>query len=417
MEFVIDKDMLKAVLDKAAGMVPCQDTSPILKNFAFKVSANVLSVMATDMLVGAIAEHLLKPAPDPNAKTPPAPFPEATDGSTCAPAGKLLELTDAAPAGYIHFKLNVHELTIKGGYDLKAGTSKCEWLLHCMDPNLFPDFPKYDAAAAVICKRDELAEKLDLAVFAAADNELNKNLMAVFVNDGFMYAADGQRACRVKFTSQLKDVMLPAPSVPLLVKILRASAATDAAVFNDKHHYLFKVGGDVYHVHKLPPERKFPDVEGRVFKETDGYQFKLQVKREALLGAIKRAAVTSEESRKLELAMAGDQFSIKTINLIEDRYRETFGSTDVEWNGEDFSRFVNWEHLQSALSVLKEPLIEIRMGEEKALQKTRYRMDEGDMTVVILPLRFKDKKESVHDRIKKRTDAAEAKQALEDPLP
>jgi DNA polymerase III sliding clamp (beta) subunit (PCNA family) len=408
MKLKIDREVLAAVLTKVAGTVSNKDVQPVLKNFLIKVEAGQpegkIKVASTDMAMGAVAEATLPGVIE--------------EGSVCVPAEKLFEMARSAPKGNMYLSLTGNELEIRTAYDDKDPTnpkSKNEWYIHCLDAALYPEFPEFKKDQAVSCDRKGLVEGLSRIGFATADNELKLALMAVYIDNGKMYAADGFRACRLNYTSNLKDIMIPAPAVSMLTSLLKISQVDTINVMKSKFHLLFQVGGDVYHTRLL--EAKFPNLEDKLFKGTDNYKFKLKIKRAELSEAIKRAKITSEETNLLHMSFKNNQFVLETKNNVDDRFHEAF--TFAEYDGGDFEKCVNWSFLEDLVTSLKEEHVVIRMDPDKGLVQSMYRIDEGqDFAAIILPARVKKdekgKDVELNPRVKKRTEAAEAKKQLED---
>jgi DNA polymerase-3 subunit beta len=394
MEFVLAKEIAAALFSKAAGTIPTKDVTPILKNFLIKVANGRIQVLATDMELGALADTSMARI--------------VREGTTAAPAKKLQEMVATAQEGDICFRLMGTSLHVFTAYHPAEGAKeesfKTEWTVYCMDPDTYPDFPVYkeDAAVTVDCKK--FVTGLDRISFAASDNEMKVNLMAVYINDNRMYAADGHRACRFRFESGLTDFMIPAPAVKLLVQLLRNAGVDSVSACKTPNHLLFKVGADIYHARQL--EAQFPPVEDRVFKETDSYGDKLIIEdREELQAAILRSRITSEEESKL-LTLKLDEISqidpntlvpltVTSRNNMDERCTELL---KVIWSGKPFERSVNWEYVLDVLKVLTEKRVAIRMGQDVGKIKTMYRIDEGDQTLeggfssVILPVRPKKEK-------------------------
>lgn len=254
MKFQADRDVLLNLLSKAAGTVSNKEVQPILKNFQIKAEGDTLACLSTDMSLGALAE---------------IPLPTITEeGTVCAPAKKLLEMAKTAPAGLMKLELDGKLLAIytnvKDNDPKKPYQNK--WELHCEDGALYPEFPKFDEAKAQTAQRDTFVQGINRVSFAAADSELKINLMGVYVNNGWLYAADGHRAAKMKYDSPLQDIMIPAPAVKMLVSVLRDSQTPEVKVLKTKFHLLFKVGNDIFHTRLL--EAQFPDIEKRVFADT-----------------------------------------------------------------------------------------------------------------------------------------------------
>jgi DNA polymerase-3 subunit beta len=423
MHFTIARELLKIQLDKAANTVSAKESQPMLKNFLMKVEGSRLRITATDQNLGAIADLSLV-NPTTNETTSRA------DGAVAVPAEKLLSITNSAPEGEMMLKAEGLILTVLGNYKEKDSTGKVlpepvftsKWVLHCMDPSQFPDLPDWDQTAAIDVVREDLLAGLDQVSFAAAKNELKQNLMVVNFNNGYMYAADGHRACRREFKTEkpLSDFSIPSGAVKLLVNILKAASVPSLQFCKTKSYLLFKVGEDLFSA--LRRNAEFPDVEKAILSGTDKYAYSLSVNRKQLTDVITRASVTSWEDHKLIFALTTEleqhKLTFRTKNTVEDSFEEIIEGQAVTWNGQPFERQLNWEYLLDVLSVLTSDNVVIRMGEDKP-RPTMFRVEEGTFVCVVLPLRqHKDnlgRDEKVHKRVAGHVDAERTKEIFNTP--
>lgn len=424
MHFKIGRDVLKAVVDKAANTVSGKESQPVLKNFLLKVQGGRLRVMSTDQLLGAIADLLLE-----DEKTRSTLV--MAEGAIAAPAQKILDIASSAPAGDICFKVEGLILTILGGYKdvdqnnkpLPEPTFQSKWVIHCMDPAGFPDLPDYDPTQAVTVEREAFLAGLKQISFAAAKNELKKNLMMVHFNNGYMYAADGHRACRREFKAEqpLVDYSIPHDAVDLLVSLLGTSTVSHIDLCKAKSHLLFKVGADIYNSRKL--DQNFPDVERLLFAGTDNYKHKLVINKNLFKEVIQRASVTSKEDHQLDISLSKDELgqvvvNFQTKNTVDDCFDERIEGRGITWDGDPFVRRINWEYLLEVLGAVVGDDFVVRMGEDKP-RPTMFRVEEGPFVCVILPLRDRKdnlgRDEKLHKRVAAHTDAQRTKELFEEP--
>lgn len=381
MNFSVPRELMAEVLSKTVNTVSDKDVQPILKNFLVKVGDEKIRVLATDMSLGAIAEIPAKGI--------------SASGTFSAKAKKLFEMVSTAPDGPLNFALEGQTLTISTNYK-KVGEKeswKNQWKLHCDDPDLYPEFPEFDEKLVQKVDRERFVGAIDKVSFSIAANELKANLMAVYVNEGHVYASDSHRACKLEFKSELQDVMIPRAAVKLLVKLLKDSDIAQIDVVKTKFHLLFRIGKNVYHTRLL--EEAFPDVEARAFKVSDSYSFELVAARKDLRDAIKRARITTEDDRRLVNITYGKdgttgELLVTSVDDTEDSSSEFLS---VKWNGEAFEKAINWEYLEDILNVLKQDVVTIRLGEESEKVRSMYRIEEVDADTkcrfisVIMPMR------------------------------
>lgn len=420
MEFKIDRDVMQVELKKAAGTVSNKDAMPILKNFLMEVKDGILRITSTDLSLGAITELNMV---DPSTKKSNI----VKDGKIAAPAKEMSEIASTAHQGYLHFKLEGTTLKIKSGYrdadangnPLDKPTAKNEWVIHCMEAINFPDLPRFDEVKAKKVPRESFVACLDQVSFATADSELRANLMAVHINNGYMYATDGSRACRKEFKTEVpvENFTVPRNAVNLLVSLLKGASSSDVYLCDTGGHLLFKVGEDLYSSRKL--ELQFPDVEKVLISQTDKYPFKMTIPRQMLVDAIKRAQITSEENRSLSILCSVDDgatITLRSKNTKDDTYEEVLKDKALTWDGAGFDRGINWEWLLDMLQVLGGEVVHLRMGEDKGTRKTYFRFDEGDFVGIILPLRIRKdeqgKQVKIHKKVADHVAAHDARIAL-----
>lgn len=407
MHFTVSRDDMQALLSRAAGTVSTKDVNAILKNFLLKAEAGKLKVMATDMSLGAVAEAALGTV--------------TADGVTAVPAKKMIDMISALPSGVgLTFDLDGQVLTmftdLKKEGDKETYRSKA--VFHCMDPDMYPEFPVYKDDEAVITDLKQFLEGLAKISFATSDTELKANLMAVYVNAGVMYSADGHRACRWDIPEcTLADLMVPNSATHLLVRLLRDSAAAQIKIQQTQFHILFKVGAEIYHCRKI--EATFPDLEKKVFQRTQDYKFKMKFPKSRMLEAVKCAKVTADESAVISMSyqedqMGSGQVTVKSSDAVEDSFEEIIPG--CSWDGPTaFDREINFEYLEDVLKVMGEggKVVEMVLGEDKDSRKSMFLFKHEKLTSVIMPRRAsKDKKDQVHSRVKKHSDASTAKEDM-----
>lgn len=117
----------------------------------------------------------------------------------------------------------------------------------------------------------------------------------------------------------------------------------------------------------------------------------------------------------LKMELIDDQqprLQLHTSNNVGDKFEETLSQTGMVWAGGTFEKSINWEYLLDVLQVLKGETVTIRMGEDRGVDITKYRIDEGLFNSLINPLRIKKdslgRSEKLKPSVAKHVDAKEA---------
>lgn len=366
MKMLVKKGILEAAVAKAKGMVSKEDVRPILKNFLLQLDPAELKIMATDEELAAVASVRVLTVKEP--------------GSITVPAMKFSNIVEEAPDVEGELSLEGSALTIKFGRSV--------WKLQGMSADQYPKIGDFEGDNIVKFDREKMLASLKKIGFAAGKDATRPSLMGVYFDLSGAYATDGHRIQVMNFTGEVADLLIPAPAVAQLVRVLDLSGAKIVEIVKKERYILFRVGSDIYSSRML--EASYPDVSKIVGKSPLEPRL-LKVDKDLLMGAIKRVRITAnEESRALKLQIKkSGVLNELWVSSLDDKGNAAEEVLSCNWSANgDFVRGVNCDYLMELLQALDGKEVAFRFGEDKDSKQSPFRVEEGQLVGLILPLRL-----------------------------
>lgn len=209
MKFSVSSSELLKNLQAAGGAIGSNPVLPILEDFLFVVSENVLTITATNLETTIITKMGV------NAEQ---------GGSVAVPARILLDTLKALPDQPISFTLNNDnkgiELTSAFGRYKLAGES----------PQDFPEIPEEEDVNSVTLTTDILLKAINKTIFATSSDELRLAMTGIFVQIDFnkivFVATDAHKLIKYTF-GNLKSDLAASFIVPKKAMMLIKNAITE----------------------------------------------------------------------------------------------------------------------------------------------------------------------------------------------
>src|SRR5215469_521733 len=344
MGLVIERASLLSALSLVQGIVERRTTVPILGHVLIEPDGNGLKLSATDLEVGICTQ---------------VPCKSGKDKSLTLNARKLFEIVREAEGDEVKLE------SLDGDWvELRCGRAKFKMM--GLDPRSFPAMPSQNAGktegpvARKTARTDlnipaaVLAAMIDKTIFAVSPDEARYNLSGVLVesagpNKVRMVATDSHRLALVERDADgfkiEHGVIVPRIGLQELRKLLEQSGEDDTKLSIDGQLAYLKRGATEVSMRLV--EGEFPDYRGVIPKSS---KYKVAVDRDALLAAIKRAAIFSSERYH------GVKFSLSagtlTISSTSPETGEASETLDIDFNGEEFSIGFNAGYVLQALGVL-----------------------------------------------------------------
>ena len=209
MKFIISTQELNYLISKVQNVVPARPTIPLLGNVLLEAKGGMITLTATDLLVGIRC-------------TTEAKIEE--EGATTLPAKKLASLTRELTAVNLEVSTDDHDVT-----EIVAGTSRFK--LNGMDKKDFSSLPDLSDAERFKIDQTELRDMLYRTAFAVSREDTRYVLTGVGLRiqgkTATFTGTDGKRLARAHTTLDIdpefsQSYIIPPKAVDEFMKSLRA---------------------------------------------------------------------------------------------------------------------------------------------------------------------------------------------------
>jgi DNA polymerase-3 subunit beta len=329
-----------------------RNTVPILGNVLIEAAESSLALAATDMEVGMRTRIACE---------------SAHPGAITLNAHKLFEIVRETEADEVSLR------SLEGDWvEIKCGRARFKMM--SLDPRTFPAMPsaaeRADGGAPSDGARTELSlgakvltTMIDKTIFAVSPDETRYNLSGVYLESPApdtvrMAATDGHRLSLIDRPApgfaMKGGAILPRKGLNELRRLLDSGVEGDTTLCVEAQLAWVLQGNTEISMRRV--EGEFPDYRG-VIPKTSRYQ--IGVRRDALLAALKRAAIfSSERYHGIRLALASGNL---TLSSTSPELGEASETIDVDFTGDEFSVGFNAAYLLQAATAMP-PDSEILLG-------------------------------------------------------
>src|SRR5215472_12509956 len=342
MELGINRVSLLNSLSMVQGIVERRNTVPILGHVLIEPSEDRIRISATDLEVGIKTEinaDAVEPAP------------------LTLSARKLFEIVRETEAEKVTIKALDNDW-----FELRCGRARFKMM--GLDPRSFPAMPspnsKDDKQQHSAVKGElklpaaEMATMIDKTIFAVSPDEARYNLSGVYIiapEDGTvrMVATDGHRLSMIDREatgfSMEGGAIIPRKGLAELRKLLDQADENEAQLVVDGQLAWLQRGATELSMRLV--EGEFPDYKGVIPGQS---RYEIHVGRDALLNAMRRAAIFSNERyHGVKLAFAE---STLTVSSTSPDLGEASETLDIAFSGAEFSIGFNALYIQQVLNVM-----------------------------------------------------------------
>jgi DNA polymerase-3 subunit beta len=363
----IERDALLKPLQAVTGIVERRHTLPILSNVLIEREAEQLRLVATDLEIQILTRCEVAKG--------------GTDQALTVSARKLQDILRSLPD-----EANVALDAQNNRLQLRAGKSRFN--LQTLPAT---DFPLLGDAgpplANVKVAQKTLKELLLLVQFAMAQQDiryyLNGMLLVLETEQMRVVATDGHRLSyasgSVGAQNEKREVILPRKAVLELSRLLDESAeSVEIEVFSNQVKFRF---GDVELTTKVI-DGKFPDYT-RVIPSN--YQKHFKVDRVALLQALQRAAILSNEKfRGVRWMLTGNGLRISCTNNEQEEAQEEL---EIVYAGDPLDVGFNITYLLDVLNNVDSAEVDCAFGDANSSMLITL-PERTDYRYVVMPMRI-----------------------------
>ena len=380
MALSIERASLLGGLGLVQGIVERRTTVPILGHVLVEPNGSALSLSATDLEVGIRTQVACS----------------GKEKSLTLNARKLFEIVREAEGDEVALT------TLDNDWiELKCGRAKFKMM--GLDPRSFPAMPsqslgkeaaggsKKQLKTELVIPAAVLAGMIDKTLFAVSPDEARYNLSGVFVESSApgsarMVATDGHRLAMIErevpgFRME-GGAIIPRKGLAELRKILDLGG--DAEVRLSLEGPLAYLKRGTTEVSMRLVEGEFPDYRGVIPKQS---KYKIAVARDALLAAIKRAAIfSSERYHGVKFALSS---GLLTVSSTSPETGEASESLDVDFTNEEFAIGFNASYVLQVLGVIPAGAsVELGLSDDVSPGVIRAPEADSQYTYVVMPMRL-----------------------------
>jgi DNA polymerase III subunit beta len=379
MELVIERVSLQNSLAMVQGIVERRNTVPILGHVLIEPEGNKLKLSATDLEVGIRTEVACK---------------ASEKSSLTLNARKLFEIVREAEGDEVSFKSLDNDWI-----ELKCGRARFKMM--GLDPRSFPAMPAQPTKGSAEPARKAvkgdlkvaatvLATMIDKTLFAVSPDEARYNLSGVYIDSpetgmARMVATDGHRLSlidrEVAGFSMKGGAIIPRKGMAELRKLLDQAGDGEVELTLDGALAWLKRGATEVSMRLV--EGEFPDYRGVIPKQS---RYHVAVGRDALLSAIKRAAIFSNE--RYHGVKLGLSSGTLTVSSASPEMGEASETIDVEFGGDEFSIGFNASYVQQVLGVIPEGTDAVLGLSDEVSPGVISTTADSQFTYVVMPMRL-----------------------------
>lgn len=346
MKIEINRTALAEALGLLTSVVPSRTPKPILRCIKLNAEEHHLRICATDLEVGInyVLSEIQVHQP-----------------------GEVLIQADRLAAIVRESKDDVLALEAKDNLcEIKGSDSK--FTIYAQDVKQYPTVPVFEEKADLEINLVELQSGIGQSLFATAKESsryaINGVLWEIKGKKAILVATDGRRLakCRINLASAPdksvteNKVIVPAKTMALIEKLGTDNKKKDTVAVKLLDRQILLRADNVVISSNLA-EGHFPKYDDIIPSD---YDKKLILSTEAVLSAVRRAALlTSEESRGIKLAVSKDSL------IFSGRAPETgdaFITMSIDYKGEPVEIGFNPQFLIDALKVIRTPQFEMELG-------------------------------------------------------
>lgn len=370
MKFTVSRDTLVELLTNVVGAVEKKHTSKILENVLLSVYNDQLRLVGTDLEIELSASINIQ---------------VDREGSTTAPARKLLDITKALPADSF---LLIEQDPESTRLLIKGGRSRFE--LATLPSEDFPELDEIPLETEVSLAESQFKRLLDKTSFCMANQDVRYYLNGLLldIDEGVIntVSTDGHRLALCEFKDEAikvagrSSIIVPRKGALELSRILESSADVSVKVQMSGNH--IRVEKDNVRFTSKLIDGKYPDYQAAVPSSTT---ISIQLDRVVFRDTLARVAILSNEKfRGIRLRLSDGTMMLMSNNPEQESAEEEI---DINYSGEVFEIGFNVGYVLEAVNHLDGEMIDFDFTSSSASALLSSSEDSG-VRYVVMPVRL-----------------------------
>ncbi len=346
MKFIVSSGELQKALQTVGGVITTSQSRPILENFLFELSENLLKITASDGETTLINSLEVKSEEDAKIAVPAKIFQD------------FLKTYNEQP-----LTLVVKDNEEGSGQLLEILDEKDNFSVALDNAEDYPEIPEFDAAQSVVIPSGVLSEALTNTLFATSNDSLRPVMTGVLFqfgeNETNFVSTDSHRLVVYKRTDLIAEPMeFIMPKKPLSIfKNILVNANEDVSIEFNEIMAKFSFGNNIWICRLI--DGKYPNYSAVIPKENPNV---LTINRNLLLNAIRRASIMSNKSTN----QVRFKLSANILHLhAEDTEYANKADMQVpcDYNGDDINIGFSSKFLTEMLSVLTSEDVTMKLSQ------------------------------------------------------
>lgn len=345
MKFIVSSGELQKALQTVSGVISSSQSRPILENYLFDLSENVLQITASDGETTLMTSLEVK----------------SEDGGKFAVPARIFQ-DFVKTYGEQPLTLSVKESEEGNGSLLEILDEKDNFAVALDNAEDYPELAEFDAAQKVTIPAGVLAEALSNTLFATSNDSLRPVMTGVlfqFKEDETNFVStDSHRLVVYKRTDLIAEPMeFIMPKKPLSIfRNILSSSNEDVVIEFNENMAKFTFGNNIWICRLI--DGKYPNYSAVIPKENPNT---LTINRMLLLQAIRRASILSSKSTsQVRFKLSGN---ILHLHAEDTEYSNKADmQIPCDYDGDDINIGFSSKFLTEMLAVLSSEDITIKMS-------------------------------------------------------
>ncbi|MCP4520277.1 MAG: DNA polymerase III subunit beta [Cytophagales bacterium] len=343
MKFVVSSSALQKQLSNINGVIASSPIVPILDNFLFEVSANTLTITASDLQTSVVTKMEIE---------------SDESGSIAIPAKILLDTLKNLPEQPITFLIDLNT------YNIELESENGQYKLSGENATDFPQVPSVPDTENLEIPASVLSTAISNTIFAVSTDELRLAMTGIYIDANSssttFVATDGHRLVRVRRTDitaeSTNNVIIPRKALNLLKSSLPSDESEVSVSLTDSNAF-FTYGNSLM-VCRLIDER-YPDYENVIPTNNPKH---LLIDRTELLRSLKRISIyASKSTHQVRLGISENKLEVSAED--QDFGNGANETLVCEYSGEAMDIGFNAKFLLEMLNNLTSTSVRLELSE------------------------------------------------------
>ncbi|GJQ06527.1 DNA polymerase III subunit beta [Capnocytophaga cynodegmi] len=364
MKFIVSSSYLLKKLQVIGGVINSSNTMPILDNFLFELSPNVLTISASDL------ETTVKGALEVESDS---------EGSIAVPAKLLVEILKTFAEQPLTF-------VAKDNNTIEISSTHGKYSLAYLNGEEFPKPVTLSEANRVTLLGDVLATAIQKTIFAVGNDDLRPTMSGIFFEfneEGLTFVAtDAHKLVKYQRTdikaTETSEFIMPKKPLNLLKGIL-AGSETEVIVEYNESNAKFSFDGMEFICRLI--DGKYPNYDAVIPKENPN---KLVVNRSQFLNSARRVSIFSNKTtHQVRLKVAGSDLQVSAEDI--DHSNKADERLVCNYQGDDMEIGFNSRFLIEMLNNLDsdEVMLEMSMPNRAGILTPLDGLDPGEKVLML----------------------------------